>query len=154
MPSTFLEQSTTCPASVGSNYSSDVIKRSGQLILALRENISSFTTAKFIKDETASSLSEGLQVLLSQFRSNSGSSVVVRVDSASGWRSLVLQNSLTSIGIILELGHEKYKNKNAIVDRAISELHAEINRIDENGGKISELVPSKAVPNVNDRIRD
>ena len=154
MPSTFLEQSTTCPASVGSNYSSDVIKRSGQLILALRENISSFTTAKFIKDETASSLSEGLQVLLSQFRSNSGSSVVVRVDSASGWRSLVLQNSLTSIGIILELGHEKYKNKNAIVDRAISELHAEINRIDENGGKISELVLSKAVANINDRIRD
>ena len=151
MSNRYLEQSTTVPAFIGSSFGADVLKRATQNILVVRENISSFTTAKFIANEQAETLKEGLLILCTQF---TGPSVCVRVDPASGWRSLVTSKSLDKLGIKLEMGSEKNKNKNAIVDRAIDELHGEINRIDPTGGKITEVTLAKAVCNCNERVRD
>lgn len=154
MPNTYLEQSTTAPAFIGSHFGADVLKRANQNILVVRENVSSFTTTKFIANEQANTLKEGLLILCSQLCSYSGPPVCIRVDPAPGWRSLVMSKVLEKLGIQLEMGSEKNKNKNAIADRAISELHAEINRIDPNGGEITEVTLAKAVCNLNDRVRN
>ena len=154
MPSTFLEQSTTIPKFIGSDFTADIVRRCSQFILIVRENITSFTAAKFVNSENAESLKEGIVILLSQLRSTTGPNIQLRVDPGSGWRSLYSSKSLESLGINLELGHEKNKNKNPIVDRGISELHAEICRIDPTGGKISEVALANAVSNLNDRIRE
>ena len=130
MPTRFFEQSTTVPAYIGSDFSADIVKRACQMILVVRENISAFTAAKLVDNEQAAVLKEGLLILFSQLRSGCGPSVKVRIDPAPGWRSLVAANALVNSGIDLEIGSEKNKNKNPIIDKAIRELHPEINRID------------------------
>ena len=154
MPCTFMEQSTSPPKFIGSNFSVDILKRSGQCILVLRENVTSFTMAKIVKDEKGETLKEGLVILLSPLRSSNGPKVNVRVDPASGWRLVDSCKSLEKNGIHIEIGYEKNKNKNPVVDKAIRELHPEINKIDPSGGKISELTLSLALSNLNDRIRE
>lgn len=153
MPTSFLEQSTTIPEFVGSDFAADIIKRAGQMILVVRENISAFTVAKFVRNEQASTLKEELLILCGILRSKNGPEVKVKVDPASGWRSLS-SGILKKVGIELVLGSEKNKNKNPIVDTAIKEIHSEIVRIDPKGGAISESTLSQAVSNLNDRIRD
>ena len=156
MPTTFLEQSTSLPAFIGSNFGADILKRCGQLILILRENISAYTVGKFVANEKADTLKEGLLILTSQIRSKVGPPIRVRVDPASGWRSEFLKSSgmLSKDGIELEIGFEKNKNKNPIADTAIKELHAEIVRIDSSGGAITEVTLAKALSTLNDRIRN
>ena len=153
MPTTFLEQSTTIPEFIGSDLAADIIKRAGQLILVVRENISAFTVAKFVRNEQAATLKEELLILCANLRSKEGPCTKVRVDPASGWRSLS-SGVLRKAGIELVLGEEKNKNKNPIVDTGIKEIHSEIIRIDPTGRAITESTLAQAVSNVNDRIRE
>ena len=153
MPNTFLEQSTTMPEFVGSDFASDIIKRAGQLILVIRENVTAYTVARFIPNEQANTLSEHLLILCTSLRSKDGPCIRIRVDPASGWRSLSA-GVLRKHGIDLQLGEEKNKNKNPIADNSIKELHSEIIRIDPKGGPITESTLSYAISNLNDRIRD
>ena len=125
-----------------------------QNILVLREDVSAFTTAKIISNEQANTMKEGLLILCAQLCSYSGPTISVRVDPATGWRSVAMSKDLEKLGICLQIGSEKNRNKNAIADRAISELHAEINRIDPSGGPITEVTLAKAVCNMNDRVRN
>ena len=153
MPNRFMQQSTTTvPTTVGSNFSADVVKRSGQNILILREYISSYTAAKLIWNEKASSIRTGLLILAADLVPSAGMRVTIKVDPASACRSLSGDAELARNGIQLELGHAKMKNKNPVAEQGIRELHAEINRVLGDGPNVTEIL-SKAVQNLNCRLR-
>ena len=153
MHTRFLEQSTSCPSFIGSHYNADVLRRACQCILVVRENVSSFTFAQIISDEKAATLKHSLLILLSDLLAGGGPGISVRADPGSGWRSLETDDELKSKGIQLQLGYEKFKNKNSIVDKAITELRSEINRLHQSSSGITDTVLAQAVANLNSRIR-
>ena len=154
MPNRFMSQKmTTNPSTVGSNLSADVIKRAGQLILLIREYVSSYTSARLIPNEKASTIRTALLVQCSELTSQSGPIATIKLDPASASRSLVGDAELKNNGIILELGEAKYINKNPVAERAIRELHSELNRVLEGSSVISEQILARAVANLNSRIR-
>ena len=55
--------------------------------------------------------------------------------------------------IRLELGHAKYINKNPVGERAIRELHGEINRVNGTASSVTPVTLALAVTNLNSRIR-
>ena len=152
MDTRFLEQSTTCPSAIGSNYNIDIIRRAGQYIFAVRENVTSFSFTKLISDEKKETLKRALLVVLADVLGGCSPTISVRVDPGTGWRSLAADDSKKK-GIRIELGYEKVKNKNSIVDKSISELHSEINRIHPYGSAISDETLAEATANMNSRIR-
>lgn len=154
MPNRFLQQSsTTSPTAIGSNFSADVIRRSGQFILVIREYISSYTSAKLIWNEKASSIRTALLILTGDLIPSTGMSVTVKVDPASACRSLISDPELKRNGVGLELGHPKNKNKNPVAERAIRELHSEINKVVGDSPTITEKILTKSVQNLNCRLR-
>ena len=154
MPNRFLKQSsTTKPTSIGSNFSADIIKRSGQMILMVREYVSSYSLAKLIQNEKATTLRSTLIILLNELTPKSGPLVNVKVDPASACRSLVNDAELKSSGLTLELGHPKFVNKNPVAERAIREMHSELNRELGDATFITEKILSRAVATLNSRIR-
>ena len=154
MPNRFLQQtSTTKPEAIGSNFSADIVKRSGQSFLVLREYISSFTTAKRIPNEKADTLRNNLIVLGSNLIPRSGPTSVIKVDPASSFRGLMNDQQLKRNGIVLELGEPKYMNKNPVAERAIREFHSEVNRLLNGSQHISDEVLARAMSNMNSRIR-
>ena len=154
MPNRFLQQSsTTIPTSVGSNFSADVVQRGGQSILLIREYVSSYTAAKLIWNEKASSIRTAMLILTSELIPHTGFTTTVKVDPASACRSLEGDQELKSNGICLELGRPKFKNKNPVAERAIRELHSEINRAVGESPNITEKILAKAVQSLNCRLR-
>ncbi|CAG2254384.1 unnamed protein product [Mytilus edulis] len=82
-PKSLVEQSSEDPPDlVGISYVADVLKRNRQLILVVRETVTSYTSTCFIKDEKLGSLRDGLIHLLIPLKPLNGPSVVVRVDPA------------------------------------------------------------------------
>ena len=153
IPSRFKPQSSSPPEAVGCRYAADVIRRYSQFILVMREDVTSMTDAMLINDETGSILKDGVMQLSSRFRAPTGPAITVRVDSATGFQSVVADTHLTSIGITLELGEPKNINRNPVAEKSISELEAEISRIQPSGGKITDLTLAMSVANMNSRIR-
>ena len=154
MPNRFLQQSTTSePTSVGSTFSADIVKRSLQCVLVVREYISSYTYAKEIADEKADTIRSAILIAHCELHGMVGPRSVYRVDPASSMRSLVKDRVLEASGIAIELGREKFKNHNPVAERAIRELHAELNRLLEVGAKITPVVLAKAIASINSKIR-
>ena len=154
VPSMFREQSTSAPPDrIGSWFSADVIKREGQLIMLIRENVTSYSDALFISSESAQSLREGLIRSVSRFCPLVGTPLCIKVDGASGFQSLKGDQLLRSRNISLEIGEPKYTNHNPIVDKGISEFHAEICKLKPEGGTLSEIELSLALANLNSRVR-
>ena len=50
LPKVLLQDTTSSPEKIGSNFAADVIEREGQKILVVRECVSQFTRAKIIHD--------------------------------------------------------------------------------------------------------
>ena len=153
IPAKFHQQSTTAPSKVGSTFAADVMRESGQYVLLLRESISSFTDATLLQDEKAATLRDGIVTLASRLRSPLSQPAVIRTDPASGLRSLLNDACLKSYNMCIEIGDEKNINKNTIAEKAIEELRAELVRLQPLGGKISPLTLSRAVSDLNGRIR-
>ena len=153
IPSKFHSQSTSAPDKIGSTFSSDVLRGSGQCILVLRESISSFTDAMIVQNEQAVTLREGIATLASKLRSPLSHQAIIRTDPASALRSLLNDDYLKSCNMSIELGDEKNINKNPIAEKAIEELRVELVRMQPLGGKISPSILSRAVSNMNSRIR-
>ena len=153
VPSKYHEQSTTVPDKIASSFSADVLRGNSQFILLLRESISSFTDAMIIADEKSASLRDGIITLASKFRSSLSHPAVIRTDPASSLRSLVNDRALKSHSMSIQLGDEKNPNKNPIAEAGIKELRAELVKIQPLGGKITPVVLSQAVSNMNSRIR-
>lgn len=153
MPNKFMKQSmTTYPSAVGSNYSADIVTRYSQPVLFIREYVTSYSQAKLVRDEKASTMREGLIMLTSELIPKSGPKAIIKVDPASACRSLVGDTELLKHGIVLELGQPKYKNKNPVGERGIRELHSELNRVLE-GTVITARSLAMAVASLNSRLR-
>lgn len=153
-PSSLIEQDTcTPPDTLGISFAADVLKRYRQLILVVRESVSSYTSTCLIDDETAKSLKDGLVRLIVDLKTLGGPPSVVRVDPSPGFSSLSNDPEMSELGISLEMGRIKNVNKNPVAEKAIEELGDELLRIDQCGGPYSAFSLSLATSRLNSRIR-
>ena len=148
---TFEYQTETKPDEAATYFNADVLKESGQKIFVLRENLTSFTETRFVKDETKQTLREAILILTSKLRSEKN--ITIRVDAQSSLKSLKEDRIIKSEQIDIEVGTAKNKNKNSVAEKCIRELREEMVRLSPHGGKISEMTLAKATRNLNSRIR-
>ena len=141
----------TKPDKIGKFFNADVIEESGQKILIIRENLTSFTDSMFIKNQTKLALKDALIVLTSRLKL--GNHLSVRVDGQSALASLRTDKSLEPLGIFLEVGQPKNVNKNATADKAIRELREQLVRLSPHGGPVSEATLARATAFLNTVIR-
>ena len=87
------ESSDDPPSHISQKFAADVIKRNSQLILVLRESVSSYTQSVLISNETADELSSGLLRLSNIMRPSSLSPMTIRVDPHTSHQSLFNQAS-------------------------------------------------------------
>ena len=154
IPKHFQPQSSVeAPRSIGVSFAADVARRHRQLILVLRETVSSYTLTTLVKSEKHEDLRNALIVLCSQLRSLHDGGVTVRVDPAPGFCALASDPILLSHGITLEIGRVKNPNKNPVAERAIEELGLELLNLSPEGGPVSDITLALATANTNSRIR-
>lgn len=126
-PTAHIKQSTSSsPDAVGQSFPADVIKCSRQLILVLRETVTSYTSTLLLQDERHHTLRDALIQLCIQVRPMDGPSAMIHIDPAPGFKVLVNDKSLHQHRVTLELGHAKNPNKNPVTERAIQELECEL----------------------------
>ncbi|CAG2247085.1 unnamed protein product [Mytilus edulis] len=142
------------PETIGSAFAADVMKRERQLILVVREYVTSYTAARLITDERQETLRESLLCLCVELCPLDGPFAVVRTDPAPGFQALVNDELLRRHRITIEVGRFKNKNKNPVADKAIQELEDEILRQDPNTRCISPLSLTLAIARLNSRIRN
>ena len=135
------------------HFHADVIKRSKQNILTLKDHFSSFQDALFVPSEKAEDLKEGLITLSSAVRRPS--EIFISVDNSPGFKSLLLTNDkdLEQLNIKLVKTEELNKNANAVIDKGCQELEEEIKRLEPEGNKISLSTLKLAVINLNSKLR-
>ena len=86
VPQPLLEQSTSdSPETVGVSFAADVVRRSRQCILVLRETSTSFTTSCIIENERHDTLRDALIRLCIEIRPLDGPTAVIRTDAAPGF---------------------------------------------------------------------
>lgn len=153
VPTGLVEQSSEpSPCHVGSTYAIDVMKRFKQLILVMRETVTSFTESMFVNSECKEDLRSAIIIMCSSMKS-CGVVVEVRIDPAPGLSPLVNDDILRSHGINLVLGRIKNVNKNPVAEKAVAELGNEILRISPEGGPISHMSLALATSSCNSRVR-
>ncbi|XP_071089210.1 uncharacterized protein [Haliotis cracherodii] len=154
VPHTVVAQSSTDPPEIiGAAFAADVIKRERQLILVLRECITSFTCTCAIENEQKGTLREALIRLSVEMRPLDGPPAVIRTDPAPGFKALVQDDLLRSQRLCIEIGRIKNKNKNPVAERAIQELELELLKIDPLGGSVTPITLAIATAQLNSRIR-
>ena len=153
-PQARIEQSS-CepPVAVGVSFAADVLKRSRQLILVLRECVTSYTSTLILEDERHHTLRDAIIRLCIQLRPLDGPPAIIRTDPAPGFKALVNDQLLQRHRIILEIGNPKNPNKNPVAERAVQELETEILRIEPLGGAVTEVTLAVSTANLNSRIR-
>ena len=83
------EQSTSLPPdAVGVSFAADVIKPSRQLVLVLRECVTSFTATTLLEDERHHALRDAIIRLCPQLSPLDGPPAVLRIDLAPGFKAL------------------------------------------------------------------
>ena len=127
IPPSLQEQSTeNPPKKPGISFAADVMKRARQLILVLRETVTSYTRTCFLDDEMTSSLRSGLMCMCLELCPMDGSQCAIRVDGAPGFKSLVNDKVLKSHNMRVEIGRAKNVNRNPVAEHCIQESESEI----------------------------
>ena len=153
-PKSLIQQSSDDPPDlVGISYAADILKRNRQLILIVRETMTSYSSACFIQDEKRETLRDGLIRVLVHLKPLNGPSVVVRVDPAPGFRSLQDDPFLKQFNISVEVGRVKNSNKNPVAEKAITEFEDELFREEHGESPISILTLAVATARLNSRLR-
>jgi hypothetical protein len=151
---TLIKQSTGDPPdAVGCTFAADVLKRERQLILVLRETVTSYTTACIIDNEQSVSLRSALIQLCIDLRPLDGPHAVIRTDAAPGFVGLTSDDLLHHHRISIEVGRIKNPNKNPVAERAIQELEDELLRQEPTGGPVTPLTLTTVIARINSRIR-
>ena len=154
LPKPSIPESTSAPYDyVGSNYSSDILKRCSQDILVVCEEVTKFTQATIVDSEKHIDIVTGLRNILLPLHPPCSPVATLKVDPAPGMQSLYKQQSLKDINIIVDLGESKNKNKLATIDKIIQELENELIKIAKPQSRISSNDLSLGVANLNSRIR-
>ncbi len=153
-PTARIEQSSCSPPeTVGTLFAADVIKRSKQLILVVRECVTSFTATSILENECRDTLRDALICLCIHLRPLDGPLAVVRTDPAPGFKALTEDQLLKQHRISIELGRAKHCNKNPVAEKAVQEVISELLRHDPLGGPVSQVTLAAATANLNSRIR-
>ena len=158
LPTSLIEESTeSSPDHFAQKFAADVIKRNSQLILVLRETVSSFTQAELIISEQSTELSAGLLRLSNLMRPSKLTQMIIRVDPHVSHVSMFMEieknRGLAEHNIKLEIGRVLNKNKNPVGEKAVQELTKEILNQSPEGGQISTTTLSNAVAMLNSRLR-
>ena len=142
------------PEHPGSHMNADVIQRAGQSILVNTDLFSGYTTACILENERKDEMIRGLLLITTPIRHSP--EVTIRVDSAPALRSLQKKGhgDLEENGLKLVLGEDMNKNSNCSVDKKIQELQGEIKRLCPTETKLTVSTLSRAVCNLNMRIRN
>ena len=112
------------PEVVGISYAADIIKRDLQLILVLRECVTSYTACCFVTDERRDTIRDSLVNLCIGLRPLDGPPAVIRTDPAPGFAALANDALLAKYRLTIELGRVKNVNKNPVAEKAVRELEA------------------------------
>ena len=138
----FVQEQSTCdpPDSVGTSFAADVMKRQKQLILIVRECVTSYTMACIIEDERAETLRNALLRLCLELRPLDGPPAVIRTDPAPGFQSIANDDFLAAHRLCIELGRTKNVNKNPVAEHAVQEVNDHILRLDPCAQAISPLM--------------
>ena len=153
-PESFVTQSSEDPPeAVGMSFAADVLKQNRQLILVLRETVSSYTAASLIENDKHDTLRDALARLCIELHPIDGPSAIIRTDPAPAFVALKNDPVLQRLNISLDIGRVKNINKNPVAEKAISELHDELLRQQPGGGPVSHLELATAVARLNSRIR-
>ena len=148
---TLLYSTTTIPEFVGQFFNADVLEESKQRILVIRENLTSYTDACLIPNQTKAALKGAIITLIARLKL--GDFCTIRIDNQSSLASLKADKSLIPLGISLETGHPKNINKNAGAEKAIRELREQIVKISPRGGPIDATTLARAISHLNDVVR-
>ena len=117
-PQARIEQSSCEPPdAVGISFAADILKRSRQLMLVLRDSVTSYTSTMVIEDERHRTLGDALVRLCIQLHPLDGPSAVIRTDTTPGFKSLVNDQLLKHHRIVLELGNPENPNKNPVAEK-------------------------------------
>ena len=146
---------TSCPPpdTVGISFAADVLKRSRQLVLVVRECVTAFTSTALIDNEQHQTLRDALIRLCIPLRPLDGPMAIIRTDPASGFKALANDDLLLHHRLKLEPGDAKNANKNPVAERAVQELERELVRLDSTGGQVSQVDLATATATLNSRLR-
>ena len=116
LPKTLLKSESSEIKGFASRFSADILERSSQKVMVVREELSQFMLAELIPDQTSASLRSSLVRLISPLVSEQGT--VVRTDGAAAFHRLAEEakdpnDILYRAGISLDIGRSTNKNKNA-----------------------------------------
>ena len=154
IPTHLYPQSTSPPPSaIGLQFAADIMKRYRQLVLVLRETVTSYTLTTFIDSERHECLRDAIITLCAEMRSLGDGGVHIRVDPAPGLVALKNDTMFKQYGITLEIGRAKNVNKNPVAEGAIMELGLECLHLSPDGGPLSKVSLALATANLNSRIR-
>ena len=148
-----VESSTSSPSAVRVSHAAYIMHHERQLILVVRETVTSHTLTCFVSDERAPTIEAALISLCLCLRAVDGPPVTVRVDPAPCFVSLSSSDALRKVGIHLEVGRVHNRNKNPSAEHAIGELRCELRRINPDGGAISLATLAIATSRLNSRLR-
>ena len=152
LPKETMQYSTTTkPDFLGQHYSADVLEESKQRILVIRENLTSYTDATLIANQTKAALKNGIITLIARMKL--GDNCLIRIDNHSSLASLKTDKSLEPMGIKLITGYPKNINKNATAEKAIRELREQMVKLSPHGGQVDSSTLARAVAFLNDIIR-
>ena len=126
-PHTAVEQSTTAPPdAVGMSFAADVIKRNRQLILVVREYVTSSKTTTLLEDERHQSLRGALVKLCIESRPLDVPQAVIRTDPVPWFKALPNDVLLRSRRLSIHIGRVKNNNKNPVAERAVQKPEHEL----------------------------
>ena len=145
-------RSISNPEHPGLIFNADVIKRYGQKIIVCTDIFSSYSTAKIILNEQSQTLLQSLIECISPIRSNNP--VLIRTDSASGFKALIKDPSLERLSIKIETTDPSNKNSIGTVDKAIRELEEEIVKVAPHSSSINQTILALALESLNTKIRN
>ncbi len=151
----FVSDQSTCdpPEVVGAAFAADVFRRDRQLILVVRECVTSFTLSCLIDDKRKETLRDTLTRLCVGLCPLDGPFAVVRTDPAPAFAALAGDEGLAAHRLVVEVGNAKNINKNPVAEKAIQEIQGEILRLEPNCRAVTPLLLSIATAHLNSRVR-
>ena len=140
-------------SSLGLRFAADVMVRSRQHILVVRECVSGFISAYIVHDEKASTLRDAFICLYLPLAPRDGPPAVICTNPAPGFNALSDDSHLMSLRPKVEVRNLKNPNKNSIAEKAIQELQEELRVMDSSGGPVSAATLCKTVTQLNCHLR-
>ena len=143
---------TTNAQQPGTHFVCDIMRRAKQNIIVVRDQFSSYTTAKTIVSEKHQDIEDAIIDLITAIRAPS--KVIVKTDQATAFQYLAKHKTeLQDLNIHIELANDFSKNAVATVDKGMQELQQEIKKIQHSEKPITKAQLSMAIMNLNNRLR-